>query len=83
MANDLQPHTPEWFEALRASNPMQAAATEQVIDLAGTDEVCSVCGDDPATDYRVTPSGAPGTMRLCDDCRDIRRQMHGEEFEPL
>lgn len=78
-----KPHSDEWFRALNKSNPMQAAATRQILDLAGNEEVCGVCGDDPAADYQVTPSGPPHTMRVCDDCRSIREKMHGEQFQPL
>lgn len=72
----LTPHTPEWFSALDSCNRAQAAATKQILTMAGRDDVCSVCGDDPASDYKVvgvkfsTDIGA--TIRLCDDCRTIR-----------
>jgi hypothetical protein len=81
------PHTSEWFKALEALNPAQAAMTKQLIDLAGKAEVCSACGDFPTTDYKVVGvSFAPGvdaTIRLCDDCRDIRTETQGESYEPL
>jgi len=31
----ITPHSPEWFKALEALNPMQAALTKQIIELAG------------------------------------------------
>ena len=81
------PHTSEWFKALEALDPAQAAMTKQLIDLAGKVEVCSACGDFPTTDYRVVGvSLAPGvdaTIRLCDDCRGIRTVTQGESYEPL
>ncbi|MCJ2085039.1 hypothetical protein MKK88_03385 [Methylobacterium sp. E-005] len=84
---DLKPHTPEWFKALDRQNPQQAAMTRQAIASAGRDDGCSVCGDDPATDYKlVDPRPAPGvvaTLRLCDDCRGIRQAMQGETYEAL
>jgi hypothetical protein len=47
-----------------------------ILKAAGRKDVCSVCGDDPAFDYKlVAPkphTNAVATMRLCDDCRMIR-----------
>jgi hypothetical protein len=85
--NYITPHTPEWFKALEALNPMQAAMTKKIIELAGKPEVCSVCGDYPATDYKVVgvrfgPT-TDATIRLCNDCRDIRKETQGESYEPL
>lgn len=70
----LRPHTPEWFASLREWNPMQAARAEAVVQVAGSSDVCSVCGDDPARDYALVnmPAAGPGTIRLCDDCLRIR-----------
>ena len=48
----LRPHTEEWFAALEVWNPKQAAMTRMVIASAGAPDVCSICGDDPARDYR-------------------------------
>ena len=82
--NYLRPHTAEWFSALESCDSTQAAFTKQIIDLAGRTDVCSVCGDAPASDYKVVGAqfspliGA--TIRLCDDCREIRRTTNGESF---
>jgi hypothetical protein len=79
----LVPHTSEWFDALSAWDPPQAEKTKCVIAAAGRVDVCSICGDDPARDYRLEaghrrPAG-PDTLRLCDDCVEIRTKM-GERF---
>jgi len=79
----LKPHSSDWFEVLEKTDPQQAAMTRQVLSRAGRDDICSVCGDDPAADYEVAGAPPPSTMRLCDDCRDIRSGMHGEKFSPL
>lgn len=80
------PHTPDWFKALGAFNPMQAAQTQQMVTMAGSDEVCSVCGDDPAADYQIVanslPANAVATIRLCDDCLGIRTAA-GEHYAPF
>lgn len=55
----LTPHTPEWFASLQAWNPQQAAHTRSILQLAGSDAVCSTCGDEPAKDYRLV---GPGTL---------------------
>lgn len=82
----IVPHTSEWFSALENWSPKQAAMTRHVVEAAGNPEVCSICGDDPAADYRLpvnqrAPAGVD-TLRLCDDCLQIR-VMGGEAFEPL
>jgi len=86
MALFPKPHTPEWFAALKAFDPGQAAHTRQIITMAKRDDVCSVCGDDPATDYKATmadmPAKAVATIRLCDDCHQIRTRS-GESFVAL
>ena len=86
MALILKPHSPEWFAALEAFNPQQAAQTRQIIKMANSQEVCSICGDDPAKDYKLDAPGLPAnavaTIRLCDDCRSIRKQ-GGENFIPM
>jgi hypothetical protein len=82
----LRPHSPEWFAALEMWNPAQAAMTKLAIETAGSLDVCSICGDDPASDYRLAdeyrPPGGVDTLRLCDDCLDIRRNS-GEPFVAL
>lgn len=70
-----KPHSPEWFGALASFNPQQAAHTETIVKAAGSPEVCSVCGDNPAQDYKLTndlPPEAVATIRLCDDCLGMR-----------
>ncbi len=82
----LVPHTPEWFSACAHWSPAQAAMTRHVVEAAGNLEVCSICGDDPATAYRLPvdqrSSAGVDTLRLCDDCLQIR-VIGGEAFEPL
>lgn len=85
--NYLTPHTEEWFNAVKSINPAQAAMAKQIIGLAGKAEVCSVCCDEPASDYKInglqfSPTiGA--TIRLCDDCRMIRSTTEGESYAAL
>ena len=82
----LTPHMPEWFAALDSWDPPQALMTRKIIELTGRTDVCSVCGDDPARDYRLEeghrPAGGVDTLRLCDDCVRIRRAS-GEPFAAL
>lgn len=70
----LRPHTPEWFSSLREWNPKQAAMTEAAVQAAGNSNVCSVCGDESVRDYALVcmPAVGQGTLRLCDDCFNIR-----------
>lgn len=80
------PHTPEWFVALEQWDPPKAIMTRKVIEMTGRTDVCSVCGDNPANDYCLDenqrPAGGPDTLRLCDDCVQIRRAS-GESFTRL
>jgi hypothetical protein len=84
MKTYLKPHSPEWFEALEKSNPKQAAQTRQILSASGRDDGCSVCGDIPARDYTLASEQAVAavvaTLRLCQDCLGIRRDVHGENF---
>lgn len=81
-----KPHTEEWFAALQLRNPNQAAMVRATLAAAGTTEVCSICGDDPATDVRLVEDGISVqdslTFKLCDDCREIRSAV-GEQLEPV
>lgn len=83
-SSGLVPHSAEWFAALEKWNPQQAAHTREIVTLAGNAEVCSICGDSPAKDYRLVghalPAAAVGTLRLCNDCWNIRRGMYVESF---
>lgn len=79
----LRPHTPEWFAAMEVWDPPRAAMTRKMIELAGSPDVCSICGDEPAHDYRLEeadrPAGGVATLRLCADCLEIR-QRSGEPY---
>lgn len=87
MSNYLKPHSPEWFAALEKVNVTQAAQTKHILSLAGRDDVCSICGDDPAADYKLVSeqmtTGIVASIRLCEDCLKIRRSMYGEKFVPF
>jgi len=80
------PHSAEWFAALEQQNPMQAAQSQAMVTSAGHDAVCSVCGDDPVKDWQVdpqdVPSGLVASVRLCDDCYEIRSAA-GERLVPF
>lgn len=82
----LLPHTKEWFAAMGLWDPVKLAQTKFMIDGAGSDDVCSVCGDDPAADYRLEKpfraAAGPDTLRLCEDCLQIRKDM-SEPFEAM
>jgi hypothetical protein len=87
MSDYLKPHTPEWFAALKKTNPKQAIQTETILSAAGSKDVCSICGDEDSSDYRLAGDqavvGVVSTLRLCKDCLGIRRSMHHENFVPL
>lgn len=72
MASYLKPHTREWFDELEKTNPLQAVQTQTIIQAAGRDDVCSICGDELARDYKRASDQAVAdvlsTLRLRDDC---------------
>jgi hypothetical protein len=82
----LKPHSPEWFATLEMWDPIQAAMTRAAISVAGHAEICSVCGDEPAQDFRLEmfdrPSYGVDTLRLCDDCLEARKST-GDLFERI
>jgi hypothetical protein len=67
----------EWFAALQLWDPVKAAQTRFIVEDAERNDVCSICGDDPARDYRLEkpfrPVGGPDTLKLFEDCFEIRR----------
>ncbi|MGA8148965.1 MAG: YiiX/YebB-like N1pC/P60 family cysteine hydrolase [Gallionellaceae bacterium] len=83
----LTPHTSEWFTALAAWNPQQAAHTRLVLQKSESNAICSICGDEPVRDYRLVGPGVPDgvicTLRLCNDCWRIRSEMYAESWAML
>jgi hypothetical protein len=57
-----------------------------IVEDAERNDVCSICGDDPAQDYRLEEpfqsAGGVDTLKLCEDCFEIRRDM-SEPFEVI
>jgi hypothetical protein len=82
----LKPHSVQWFAALEHFDAIQAFHTRQIIEQAGREDICGVCGSDPASDYRVPINGAAIhvvlSVRLCEGCKVIRAQQ-GEVLEKL
>lgn len=81
-ADLLVPHTEEWLAVLSRQNPQQAKLARVIREASGEPDGCTVCGDVPARNYKlangVRQPDTVLTMRLCDDCRGIRKAMHGE-----
>jgi hypothetical protein len=86
MALSPKPHSSEWFTALEAIDPAQALQTRIILRNADREDVCSLCGDDPAKEYKRIggniPVNAVATIRLCLDCKGMRSQQ-GEQYAPL
>ena len=87
MALYLEPNSGEWLSVLEVFNPEQAARTRRILKRTGRTDVCSICGDQPASDFKIVaeiiPANAVATIRLCRDCREIRGKVYGEIYEPL
>ncbi|WP_194456388.1 YiiX/YebB-like N1pC/P60 family cysteine hydrolase [Bradyrhizobium sp. CCBAU 53421] len=75
----IEPHTEYWWSLIDRVEPKLAVLSRHAVSVEGRTDICSTCGDDPAKPYRVV-NGAehmPGvpSLRLCDDCLEIRRGM--------
>jgi hypothetical protein len=86
-SSSLVPHTEDWFAVLFKQNRHQAQMTRRFIELGGSADVCTFCGDMPARDYKYTGQGVQvGTVltcKLCDDCLAIRKVQFDEEYALL
>ena len=75
----IDPHSDHWYSIVDRVEPHLAALSRHAVEAEGGANVCSSCGDEPALDYRLvngaeTMPGVP-SLRLCEDCIDIRRGM--------
>lgn len=72
----IEPHTELWFSIVDRVEPRLGVLARTAIETEQSKEICSSCGDEPATDYRIANSAEamPGvpSLRLCDDCHSIR-----------
>ncbi|MER9336785.1 hypothetical protein NKJ06_22765 [Mesorhizobium sp. M0293] len=75
----IEPHTAYWYSIVDRVEPHLAALSRQAVERGGGTIVCTSCGDQPTVDFRVgngaeTMPGVP-SLRLCEDCIEIRRGM--------
>lgn len=86
MAMYLRPHSEEWFQAMECSDAKQAYSIKAAIEQYGSPEICSVCGDSQASDYKMVDANLPkyavATLRLCEHCHYIRRNS-GDNYTPF
>ena len=83
----MEPHSPEWLEALDSGDPAQAASTRALIAALGRRDICSICGGAPANDFwviarKTDPSPVP-TLRLCAECLPVRETIYEQKLVPL
>lgn len=87
MSDSNKTHSQSWFNELKQNNPMQAARTRKVLEMAGSCDVCSICGSQPAVAYRIdgetTKSHADPVLRLCSDCASTQMGLTGKHLTPL
>jgi hypothetical protein len=80
----FKPHTPEWFAAMEAFDPIKATVTKIIVTSQGSLNVCSICGEAPSQDYELIDKhmqkNAVATIRLCDDCLKIKIRVHREKL---
>lgn len=72
MKSLLTPHTTRWFETLRRLNPSQAHHTREILKLAHSKHVCSLCGAEPEGDYFLGRA-LLWTIRLCTTCCKLHK----------
>ncbi|MER8954372.1 hypothetical protein NKH98_16855 [Mesorhizobium sp. M0833] len=75
----IEPHSALWYSIVDRIEPTLAALSRNSVEREGEATVCSSCGDQPTLDYRLvngaeTMPGVP-SLRLCEDCIEIRRGM--------
>ena len=78
-------HSAEWLADLRMNDPEQAQHTAKLLEKAASIEVCSFCGDHPATDYRMAQPNVHlgiSTFKICKECLNLR-VLAGYKFTPL
>ena len=78
----IEPHCAYWYSIVDRVEPNLAALSRSAVAAEGSTEVCSSCGDQPTTAYRMVNGaqamlGVP-SLRLCEDCVEIRRGMGNE-----
>lgn len=87
MSTLLRPHSREWFDALFETSPQQAKYTAHIIHMAGSEAVCSVCGDVGSVDYvmqgREYAPGVQATIRLCLECKKVRERGMPDALTPM
>lgn len=80
------PHSAAWFAELTSINAELADLVADSLRRAGRRDACAVCGEWPALAVRRlgrTQAAEPATLRLCADCRLLRRVMYAEAYEAL
>lgn len=78
----IRPHSSEWFEKLLLESPEQAAQTARLIELAGREDICSICGDEESADYQPVDE-AKLPLRLCKSCLRMQRERFGLNVNPV
>lgn len=80
----IEPHSERWFYIVDRVEPKLSALARQAIRSEASPKVCSSCGDQPPTAYRIVNDAevCPGvpSLYLCDDCVQIRRKL-GNKLE--
>lgn len=76
---EIEPHSPYWYSIIDRVEPKLAALSRAAVASIGCTNVCSSCGDQPSSPFRLvngaeTMPGVP-SLRLCDECTSIRRGM--------
>lgn len=72
---ELVPHTSEWYEAMMDFDTPKVLHTMAIVAAAGSEEVCSVCGDEPSLIVDLVGNAQAPPLRLCEDCIEIRTTM--------
>jgi len=67
-ARTLRPNTVEWLAALALQNAERALHTLAVVREAGSEDVCSICGDTSSSIFAYAEFAPVNSIRLCEKC---------------
>lgn len=80
------PHSAAWLADLSSVNADLSLLIADSLARAGRSDACAVCGEWPASALRrMGPrrETEPATLRLCGDCRLLRRVFYAETYQEL
>jgi len=82
----FKPHTPEWFDALRKTQPYLEQRIRLNLKDAGTADACSLCGSRRAVDYELEDGEIPTplvTAKFCGGCLALQQSFYEVRYRAM